>query len=190
MNPALRVGRWEQTRVVALHGEWGEVDELLGLAARYASHPRELWIDRARFATWRDDPAHVEQLRADLEGQRVRDRDAEAMWMARGLLEVHAGHRSADLLLDALTHFADQTGTSPHRARFCLEIVAEVAAGVGRIQRALAAIEALAKLELGGALWLARCPLLDRLRTLPRFRKAAAIAEHHKECLLDAVWSS
>ena len=189
MNPGLRMGLWEQARVLGLLERWSEVAALHERAIQIGFPSRECWLHAARFATWRRDVEVNHRLRASFDTATLGPDDVETVVFVRMLLDVHFCDSDPTPMFELLSACACQPSASPRRALFCLQLLAETAAYVGDRPRALAAVEGMCALGSYDALWLDRCPLLEPLREHPRVCQVRARARQHAELLLDEIWA-
>lgn len=121
------------------------------------------WIARARVVLWSRDVAAARECEAAMERRPFGMRAA-----MQSLLRILTRGTIDEVAAQSLEMQTDNAPTTRRRAFFC-QVSAEVHAAGGDREKALAAIEKGASLELIDLSWIDRCPLFDDLRTEPRF---------------------
>jgi hypothetical protein len=189
MNPSLRLAMWEQARVQALLGNVAQLKVLMTRTREMVVHPREYWVHMARFATWLRAPELVAELRAELNSSSCAEQDQETCWFVNRMLDIHFSGADSVEFLSLLRSVVIEPGGSPRRTAFLLEVMVETAAACGDDEVALAGLAELSEMNLAGALWLKRCPLLQSLADTQLMKLAIESAENHGQELLDEVWA-
>jgi serine/threonine-protein kinase len=167
IEPALTVARRDLARAHALLGQWQEVEQVA------ASEPDATqvgpWLDRARYAMWKRDPALARlHLSALPSPTGATDGPLE---IARALLAMVAEARSP-FHEPALHDFVLKARGTPRRGAFAAQIEAELHAFGGAREDALRAIKAALHAGLTDLSWLERCPLFNDLREDEAFQRA------------------
>ncbi|MEO8700352.1 MAG: protein kinase [Kofleriaceae bacterium] len=179
ITPSLNAVRWDIARAHALERNWVVYDadaaELQEIGDRATT--------RMRIAAWRGDRATLQTIRWQL----MRDPDR--------LFEPGLATMLVAVALDggwnreALLEYVDRIQSmSLRRLALVDQIGAEVAGLAGDTETCMTLVERAVDHELFDLHWLARCPLLDATRGLPRFAAAAAIVKRRADAILDALY--
>ncbi len=168
IEPALSLARRDLARAHALLGQWQEVEQVA------ASEPDATqagpWLDRARYAMWKRDPALARQHLSALPSSTGLASDGP-LEIARALLAMVAESRSP-FHEPALHDFVLKAQGTPRRGAFAAQIEAELHAYAGSRADALRAVKAAVHAGLTDLAWLERCPLLSELREDEGFIRA------------------
>ncbi len=188
LNPGLRLSIGAQARVQALLGNQEELELLMARGKGMTDRVSDLWLPAARYATWSHDEVRAELVRAEISSLHVRPDEEELAWFVGALLEVHFEGKPADRVLEYISETSRRPSADPRSASFMLELFAETSAACWDSDAALEAIELRSRLELGGKLWLQKCPLLESLRREPAFELAILAAARDSDRLVDEIW--
>jgi serine/threonine-protein kinase len=178
LDPDMLLARQELMRLSALEGRDDRVEDQL--AQIRGNRPSlRYWIGRSRFDLWRRrryvDEAYTEELRR---------MDGPLIAAPRLFDDLHHHGRLPAGAPDLLAEAAAMPGL---RGRLYLyQMAAEIHGFLGDRERALAAVELAAEGGLIDRLWLERCPLLDDIRTGPRFASALAEVARRADHILSA----
>jgi serine/threonine-protein kinase len=165
LNPNLVKARWDMANIYAFTGRWELVDELLARDVHTDSQRDVREASRIRTDSWRDQPKWLE---AD-EGRPLTPASSRTRVLSKfGRAAIRTGELSDEhraFYEQALAASVDQT-----RFRLVIhQLGAEIFAGVGDHERALATIERGVDAGLLDLMWLEHCPGFDRIRNDPRF---------------------
>jgi serine/threonine-protein kinase len=170
LDPSRRDIYLPLARLEALEGNWQAADELLAKAYDDDRDASDIGVlmTRMRLASWRDDGEALAATRK----LASKSRDP-SMYVVVEL---------ADYLLGGDAPQLDASGAGDSRLRLRLEallhqIYGEAHAARGDQERALTHLEAAADGALFDLFWLERCPLLDALRSSPRYEAVRAKVE-------------
>lgn len=182
LEPDQHLVRLDLARALALEKRWEEVDQL-SIAAP-AGHEAGNWLERARFALWRQD------LAAATSGLCVVPSEATGpLALARELFEVLV-KREEPFTKPAFAAFLAGARRTPRREAFAAQIEAEVHQILGRRRDALVAIGRATRLGLSDLAWLEHCPLLEPLRGDPAFEDARRTVGAIAARVRDAVYAT
>jgi len=180
INPNVRSARWEIARAYALEGRWDDSDRLVAeLIATSADRP----ISRARYAWWRRDLPTLIMLRDVF----LKD---QQMFMP-GLMSTFIEIFIEGQWPDRRAHLLEVAASIPpnqRRRAFVAQLVAEAAGFSGDIATALDQIELSISFGLFDLHWLDKCPLLDEVRSAPRFTELRARIKRRADAILDALY--
>jgi serine/threonine-protein kinase len=178
LDPIVALARRDLSRMLALIGHWDEAFETLRIAA--STEPDVFWSAAARLFLWKRDLERAKDFLATVPGP-----SSPLHRPARTLLEIVVGGNNIENSSEfaALVERGTQ-GTGRARAFFA-QIEAELLGFAGNVDGAANAIAKSSEAGLIDLLWLDRCPLLEVVRSHPRFvalrgeiaRRAARVAE-------------
>jgi serine/threonine-protein kinase len=181
LDPMLVGGLYDIARMQALHGEWDAYAETIEeFTERLEKGSVIAMMLRLRVAGWRRDEREIKRCIA-------KTRDIPAGPTSRPVVLISAGlsgRRIDDEMVDELLD--EREGRlNPRYATVTLQVIAEVCAFQGDLDRAMYMITKAADLVLVDIDWIDRCPLFEELRARPEFAPARAKVKARAE----AIWS-
>jgi hypothetical protein len=169
-------------RALALKGQWPAVEATLAGWATQPDNSNFYWFMSARLAMWRRDAAWA---------ARVRDAVQALDFPLKQPVIDFSSLTITGEVNESLTTMAGSWGKMSSRAvrrpLFFRQLSTEVFAFIGGLDSALDAIESAANIGLIDIAWVDHCPLLDPLRTTPRFTAARAKIADRARAALDAL---
>ncbi len=165
LDPSLRRPRVDKARAYALLGKWDEVQRLLDEMAGDDSDLVSSVVMRARLALWSPDPA---PLLANLRAFEPGPMGSPTLY-AKLVVDLI---QNDDLPLEQSKYILEAAAQPGRAARFrtlLLQLATEVLAYACEVDAAMAQLE---EAVAGGLIdnnWLELCPLLEPLRSHPRF---------------------
>lgn len=159
-------------RAHALLGEWDVVDRAFATRPREDGARTTYWLTRARLSMWREGTREAARVLAELEADPIPNATFP-MGFARVAIDGSFGPTERAFLLER----AQSAKTSPRQRSFFAQVTAEVLCRIGEWDGALAFVDAAVADGLFDLLWLDGCPVIEPLRSLPRWR-----------ALRDVVW--
>ena len=163
LDPRLDLAVAEHARVHALLGEWDRADARLArVQTAEDDAPLVYWGNLCRFRMWERNADKTAGFIAA-----ARESRAPASPNIAGLLRTLHDPRTNDYA-DELDRWL-RLPNSKRRHAFLAQLKAEVAGYRGDSERCIDAVVASVELGLTDLLWVDRCPLLDFIRTDPRF---------------------
>ncbi len=180
LDPALRAARYDRARSYALLGDDEAAASLL--ADRDAIDVQPKATLAARLAMWRSDPARwLPSLPALDESHAAAQRELFGVLLA-SMRERAVSPESATMLRAVVSSVA-----SPRFRPLLLQISSELYAYCGEDSASLDHIALALQAGLIDLVWLDLCPVLDRVRTTPRFAELRAALESHARPIRDAL---
>ena len=165
-------------RCHALRGDWASADEVLE-RARITKEDSGYWSTRARMLLWRRDAAGASALLDELIAF---DPD---MLVARLMLGIVAFKRLPAELHEQQTIAGESVG-SLRRRTFFMQMEAETQAYLGETELAFTSVKRCADAGLIDLGWIDHCPLLDPIRSDPRFAPVRAMVKQRADEILQA----
>jgi serine/threonine-protein kinase len=165
-------------RCHALRGDWTSVEAALALT-RITKDDAGYWTTRARMLLWRRDAPGAAALLEELIAF------DPSMFVARLMLGIVANKRLPAELRDQQTIASESVG-SLRRRTFFMQMEAETQAYLGDDETAFTCVKRCADAGLIDLGWVDQCPLLDPIRSDPRFPPIRAMVKQRADEILQA----
>ena len=165
-------------RCHALRGEWARVDELLRTTIN-AREDSAFWTTRARMFTWRRDQAGAQKLLDELMAF------DPTLLVAKMMLSIIAHQRMPSEVRDQQIIAVESVG-GLRRRTFFMQMEAETNAFLGHLEATFVSMKRCADAGLIDLGWMDHCPLLDVVRTDPRFPEVRAMVKRRADEILHA----
>jgi serine/threonine-protein kinase len=176
-----RMVRWDIARAYALENNWDEVDRIIG---ELQAEGRDRGIARVRYRWWQRDLNALEDFRRVFDSSQTRSLVPD---LIIGMLGVFLDGTYAEVMPRIRRAFDAETA-NPRRRAFAGQLIVEAAAFVGDRDTAFELLEATYEAGLFDLHWLDKCPLLDELRTDPRYPSIQVRVKARAEAILDALY--
>ncbi len=164
LEPRLSNLRYVKARVQGLMGDWDEVERVFATPPADADDSNLYWMSRVRMAAWTRDTAQT---------QRVLDAlDHVAPFAFQSLVRGLGVVALSGSLPEGARAFLEeraQGDITPRTRSFFRQLQAETLAAAREYEGVLDSTEKAADAGLFDLLWLDRCPLLEPIRSTPRF---------------------
>jgi serine/threonine-protein kinase len=181
LDPTFEPLRYEIARARALQGDWPKAEKFFASIPTDPMMLNAYWIIRARLLMWRGDADEAKKHLTLFASVSFGMRAATEM-----LLQIVATRQIPAESRAELTALFE--GARTHRRRqFFAQLKAECFAFIAEAENALAALESAAENDLFDVLWIDHCPLLDALRSDPRFVAIRERVAHRAEEVLSAL---
>jgi eukaryotic-like serine/threonine-protein kinase len=178
LDPRAPLAAEALVRCHALRGDWDRVDaQIAGSLA--SKEEASYWTARARMLLWRRDRTGAAALLEELVVF------APDMVVARMMLTLVANQRMPEDAPD-LHRIALESIGGLRRRMFFLQMEAETRGYLGMIEPLLVSVKKCADSGLIDLCWIDHCPLLDEIRSDPRFPPLRAIVKQRADEILDA----
>ena len=162
LEPSLVEPRLDCALAAALDGAIPVANAMLDELLDPRSSSPDAWLLAARLTVWSGDVERARMLRSKLGPLERHERAAY-------VLDAAAGDERT-VALDYFTWLAESDGLATRRSAALRCVEAELAAARGDLPRAIEAIDSVAATKgFFDVAWFDRCPLLEPLRTSPRF---------------------
>jgi hypothetical protein len=182
LEPALAEPRLDRALAAGMAGAFDHanaiVDELLGHRVGLS----EAWLVAARLALWSGDVSRARALRQELESVSF-----ERSERAGYVLDAAIGDPSA-VGLDYFAWLAEADPAAHRRTASARRIEAELAIASGDLAHALEAVDAATSTRgFADLSWLDGCPLLEPIRSSPRFASLRSEAANRAQEVLEII---
>jgi eukaryotic-like serine/threonine-protein kinase len=182
LDGSLTTPRWVLARHRAILGDFeGALETMAGVMAR-TNDPR-MATPQARLCLWRRDVEGVKRFGKILEAQ-TGDKSIFTLYPIRTVL----GEEPIEATLAHVHALANQPGASFRLVMTVHQVMAEIAAFLGRTDLVLSEVGRAVDRGLIDVTWADRCPLLEEARKQREWRALRERIVVHAEAIIDAVW--
>ncbi len=163
-----------QLRAFALRGEWDEVEKLTAIVPVDSDEANLYWVSRVRTATWRRDPAVAARILHEMEGAPP----FSFSGMVQGFCNAISSRTLPPAVRQIFVQRTKDPGATARTRAFFHQLLAEMLGYLEDTDAALQTVEGAVNEGLFDVVWMDMCPILDGVRTRPRFAELrATVAE-------------